>query len=65
MIAVIMCGGKASRMQQGGIEKPILKVDGVTMVERVIFALASSNKFDKVVAAVSPNTPATNLFLKS
>lgn len=60
-----MCGGKASRMQQGGIEKPILKVDGVTMVERVIFALASSNKFDKVVAAVSPNTPATNLFLKS
>ncbi|MFL6474594.1 MAG: NTP transferase domain-containing protein [Nitrososphaera sp.] len=65
MIAVIMCGGKASRMQQGGIEKPILKVDGVTMVERVIFALASSNKFDNVVAAVSPNTPATNLFLKS
>ena len=60
-----MCGGKASRMQQGGIEKPILKVDGVTMVERVIFALASSNKFDHVVAAVSPNTPATNLFLKS
>lgn len=60
-----MCGGKASRMQQGGIEKPILKVDGVTMVERVIFALASSNKFDNVVAAVSPNTPATNLFLKS
>ncbi|MFL6476323.1 MAG: NTP transferase domain-containing protein [Nitrososphaera sp.] len=65
MIAVIMCGGKASRMQQGGIEKPILKVDGVTMVERVIFALASSNKFDNVVAAISPNTPATNLFLKS
>lgn len=60
-----MCGGKASRMQQGGIEKPILKVDGVTMVERVIFALASSNKFDHIVAAVSPNTPATNLFLKS
>lgn len=52
-------------MQQGGIEKPILKVDGVTMVERVIFALASSNKFDNVVAAISPNTPATNLFLKS
>jgi GTP:adenosylcobinamide-phosphate guanylyltransferase len=60
-----MCGGKASRMQQGGIEKPILKVHGITMVERVIFALGSSHKFDHIVAAVSPNTPATNLFLKS
>ncbi len=52
-------------MQQGSIEKPLLKVDGVTMVERVIFALAVSQKFDRIVAAVSPNTPVTNLFLKS
>jgi len=51
--------------QQGGIEKPLLKVDGVTMVERVIFALASSDRFDRIVAAVSPNTPKTNEFLKS
>jgi adenosylcobinamide-phosphate guanylyltransferase len=61
-----MCGGKASRMQQqGGIEKPLLKVDGVTMVERIISALASSDRFDRIVAAVSPNTPKTNEFLKS
>ena len=61
-----MCGGRASRMQQqGGMEKPLLKVDGVAMVERVISALASSDRFDRIVAAVSPNTPKTNEFLKS
>jgi adenosylcobinamide-phosphate guanylyltransferase len=61
-----MCGGRASRMQQQeGIEKPLLKVDGVAMVERVILALASSDRFDRIVAAVSPNTPKTNEFLKS
>ena len=64
-----MCGGRATRMQQqqqqGGIEKPLIKVDGVAMVERVISALASSNRFDRIIAAVSPNTPKTNEFLKS
>src|SRR5215207_5974923 len=61
-----MCGGRANRMQQqGGIEKPLLKVDGVAMVERVISALTSSDRFDRIVAAVSPNTPNTNEFLKS
>jgi len=60
-----MCGGRASRMQQVDMEKPLLKVDGVEMVERVISALASSERFDRIVAAVSPNTPGTNKFLKS
>ena len=61
-----MCGGRASRMQQqGGIEKPLLKVNGVAMVERVISALASSDRFDRIIAAVSHNTPKTNEFLKS
>ena len=60
-----MCGGRVSRMQQVDMEKPLLKVDGVEMVERVILALASSDRFDRIVAAVSPNTPGTNKFLKS
>ncbi|HJU96300.1 MAG TPA: NTP transferase domain-containing protein [Nitrososphaera sp.] len=70
--AVVMCGGIASRMQQqqqqqqqGGIEKPLLKVEGIAMVERVISALAGSDRFDRIVAAVSPNTHKTNEFLKS
>ena len=68
MIAAVMCGGRAKRMlqqQQTGIEKPLLKVQGVAMVQRVISALTSSNRFDRIIAAVSSNTPETNEFLKS
>ena len=62
-----MCGGRASRMQQRqrGIEKPLLKVAGIAMVERVISALADSDMFDRIVAAVSSHTPMTKEFLRS
>jgi GTP:adenosylcobinamide-phosphate guanylyltransferase len=53
------------QQQQGGIEKPLLKVEGIAMVERVISALAGSYRFDRIVAAVSPDTHKTNEFLKS
>lgn len=52
-------------MQQGGIEKPLLKVDGIAMVERVISALAGSGRFDRILAAISRNTPKTKELLKS
>ncbi|WP_148680763.1 NTP transferase domain-containing protein [Candidatus Nitrososphaera gargensis] len=69
LVAAIMCGGKATRMQQqtdrGGSEKPLLNVGGVPMVECVISALAGSNRFGRIIAAVSPNTPETKEFLKS
>ena len=45
--------------KNAGAEKPLLKVDGVAMIERVISALASSEKFDRIVGTVSPNTPKT------
>lgn len=64
LIAAVMCGGRASRMQEGVIEKPLLKVNGIAMVERVILALVSSDRFDRIVAAVSPNTPKTKELLK-
>jgi adenosylcobinamide-phosphate guanylyltransferase len=67
LIAAIMCGGKATRMmmQPAGTEKPLLKVGGVPMIERVISALAGSNRFGHIIAAVSANTPETKEFLKS
>lgn len=65
LIAAVMCGGRASRMQQEGIEKPLLKVDGIAMVERVILGLAGSDRFDRILAAISPNTPKTKELLKS
>ena len=61
-----MCGGRAGRMQQQtSAEKPLLKVNGIAMIELVISALGSSKGFDRIVAAVSPNTPKTKEFLKS
>ena len=64
-MSAVMCGGRASRMKKAGMEKPLLKVNGVSMVERVVSALASSDRFARIVAATSPNTPKTNKFLKS
>ena len=48
-----------------GIEKPLLKVDGIVMVERVASALAHTHRFGRIVAAVSANTPLTKAFIKS
>lgn len=53
------------QQQQGGIEKPLLKVEGIAMVERVISALERSDRFDRIVAAISPFTQKTNESLKS
>ena len=64
MIAAIMCGGKATRMQAGR-EKPLLEVGNAAMIERVVSALLGSGKFAKIVAVVSPNTPQTKGFLES
>lgn len=64
MIAAIMCGGKATRMH-AGMEKPLLKVGNVAMVERVFSALARSRRFERIVAAASPSIPKTIEFLKS
>jgi adenosylcobinamide-phosphate guanylyltransferase len=57
-----MCGGRATRMK-AGTEKPLLKVNGIPMVERVILALAGSRRFDRIIAVVSPSTPKTKEFL--
>jgi adenosylcobinamide-phosphate guanylyltransferase len=59
-----MCGGMASRMG-ASLEKPLLKVGGIPMIERVVSALVSSGRFDRIVAAVSPHTPRTKEFLRS
>ena len=64
MIAAIMCGGLASRMKEP-VEKPLLKVGGRPMIARVIDSLRESGRFERIVAAVSPNAPATMNFLES
>ena len=66
MIAALMCGGRGTRM---GIvpetEKPLLKLKGITMIDRVLHALVGSGQFEKIVAIPSINTPKTNTFMRN
>ena len=64
IIAVIMCGGKGSRMEQFvDSEKPLLKLNGRTMIEYVIDSIVESKIFERVICLSSSNTPKTNAFL--
>jgi adenosylcobinamide-phosphate guanylyltransferase len=57
-----MCGGRGTRLG-GEVEKPLVDVGGVPMVDRVCDALAGS-RTDRVHAVVSPHTPATREHLR-
>jgi len=56
--ALIMAGGKATRMKST-TEKPLLEVGGRPMIEHVVEALKQSRMVDRIVVAVSGNTPRT------
>lgn len=58
MIAAIMSGGRGSRMKTDE-EKPLVKVAGKSLVERVLAALKESGRFERIVAVTSPNAPRT------
>jgi adenosylcobinamide-phosphate guanylyltransferase len=63
-MAAIMCGGKGSRLR--GFEKqekPLLKLNGKTMLELVLDALLRSEEFSKIVAVTSDNTPVTKSYI--
>ena len=64
MEALVMAGGKGSRMGFCGVEKPMIEVGGIYTVERVINALKSSKHIDKILVSVSPNTPDTERYMK-
>lgn len=59
-----MAGGLGSRMGAGA-EKPLVMVGGRHLIERVFAALRGAGRFARIVAAVSPSTPATKKFLLS
>jgi adenosylcobinamide-phosphate guanylyltransferase len=66
MMALVMCGGKGSRLNSiSNIEKPLLSIAGVPMIEYVINAVVESRKFISVLAVTSRYTPTTLLYLKS
>lgn len=58
MNAIVLCGGHGSRLD-GDREKPLRRVGGVPMVERVSEGLRAADAVETVHAAVSPNAPET------
>lgn len=58
-----MCGGRGTRLATA-TEKPLVAVGDRPMVDRVVEALVAAAGVDRVVAAVSPHTPATRAHLR-
>jgi adenosylcobinamide-phosphate guanylyltransferase len=56
--ALIMAGGKGTRMKYQG-EKPLIKIGNKSFIEHIIYALKKAKKVDRIVVAVSENTPQT------
>ena len=57
MIGLIMAGGKGTRMQS--TEERLLLKYKKPIILHVIDALKNSNRFEKIIAATSPNSPET------
>ncbi len=62
--ALIMAGGKGSRMGPDTIEKPMQMIGGKHVVQRVIEAVQGCKLVDKVLVSVSSNTPKTEEFVR-
>ncbi len=58
VVALVMAGGKGTRMQIAE-EKPLIKVAGKPVIERVLSALKGAQKIDSIVVAVTERTPKT------
>ncbi|EMA11500.1 adenosylcobinamide-phosphate guanylyltransferase [Haloarcula vallismortis] len=61
MDALVMCGGRGTRLDTDA-EKPLFRVGGVPMVDRVVGALQDS-AVERVIAVTSPNAPETRSHL--
>ena len=59
LAALVMAGGKATRMRQVNVEKPLLQVNGKPMILRVIEALRKAESISRIIVAVTRNTPET------
>lgn len=62
--ALIMAGGKGTRLHLD-CEKPMVKVNDKPMIHYVVDALINSKYVDKILVAVSENTPLTAKFLEN
>jgi len=56
--ALVMAGGRGSRMG-AAVEKPLLPVLEVPMIERLLMALRGARRITRIVVAVTKETPRT------
>ncbi len=63
MMALIMAGGRGSRLAMKNEEKPLVKINGKPMISYVIDALLRSKCFNTVTVALSRNTLRTRRYL--
>ena len=61
MDAVVMAGGKGTRLKMG--EKPMVKILGRHLIERVVLALEDSS-LERIAVAVTDSVPATRQWAK-
>ncbi|MFA6710921.1 MAG: NTP transferase domain-containing protein [Candidatus Methanomethylophilaceae archaeon] len=64
MEALVMAGGKGTRMGRCGFEKPLQVIGVKQTVMRVVEALSGSDNIDRILVSVSSNTPDTERCLK-
>ena len=62
--AVLMAGGMGTRLEVS-CEKPLFKLCNKPLIKYVLDNLYQSKLIDKIIIAVSPNTPETTEYLKS
>ena len=65
MEALIMAGGKGTRLCRNGVEKPYVDVAGKHVIEHVINALRKARHIDRILVSVSPHTKRTGEFLET
>lgn len=58
MVALIMAGGKGTRMKLDE-EKPLIEIRGKSFLERIVETLRAATKVHRIVIAVTKDTPKT------
>lgn len=62
--ALVTAGGKGSRIRELGVEKPLVPIAGVPMIDRILGELGRSKRLDKTYVSVSPLAPRTRQHLE-
>jgi adenosylcobinamide-phosphate guanylyltransferase len=60
----VTAGGKGSRISELGVEKPLLLISGMPMIDRILDELGRSTRIDRIYVSVSPLAPKTREHLE-